>query len=324
MVEDETLDYTIEYFEDTLDRYGRDGYDGFLYEEEHLMAFLEEFVEMLEEAEPSDFVIGIKTKIGLILEHSDVSWARTYRSPPNEGITVFLPSPDVTLTELANRSGKLVFMSATIHEADNLTGIFKMDAPKVIEAESRFPGTLYIMKPSASELPRVTFRNWRDPKFRESYWSYLDELIEVAALPCLVQVHAFKYLPEKYKPSDEQRSEEFWRFREEDALFSTRTDRGIDLRDDQCRSIIIMKYPLPNTEDAIFKTMRRLLVDEAFWAYLRDIADRNLVQQCGRAVRHQDDWCEIYKLDNEVLSRLPNLWRGKYTIKRILINQRLI
>ena len=30
-------------------------------------------------------------------------------------------------------------MSATIHEPDSLTGIFKMDAPKVVEAESRFP-----------------------------------------------------------------------------------------------------------------------------------------------------------------------------------------
>jgi len=101
-------------------------------------------------------------------------------------------------------------------------------------------------------------------------------------------------------------------------MFSTKTDRGIDLKDDMCRSIVIMKYPYPNTQDVVFSTMRKLLGEDAFWAYLRDIADRNLIQQCGRAVRHQNDWCEIYTLDGEVLRRLPRLWRGKYIIKETL------
>jgi len=100
-------------------------------------------------------------------------------------------------------------MSATIHEPDSLTGIFKMDTRRVVEAESRFPGTLILMKPSSGQLPRVTYRTWRDLKFREGYWQYLDDVIDVAAKPCLVQVHAFRYLPEKYQPSEEQRREEY-------------------------------------------------------------------------------------------------------------------
>jgi Rad3-related DNA helicase len=63
--------------------------------------------------------------------------------------------------------------------------------------------------------------------------------------------------------------------------------------------------------------MRKLLGEEAFWAYLRDMADRNLVQQCGRAVRHKDDWCEIYTPDGEVLRQLPHLWKGRYSIRQI-------
>ncbi|MBL7079598.1 hypothetical protein ISS39_04660 [Candidatus Bathyarchaeota archaeon] len=318
LVDDDTLRLSLEHFQDTLDRYGQAGYDGFLQEEENIAGFLADFIDMLEGAEPSDFVLGIKTRIRLILENQEVSWVRTNRDPPNPGVTVFLPSPGVTLRELAKRSGKMVFMSATIHEPDSLTGIFKMDAPMVVEAESRFPGTLMIMVPPEGHLlPRVTYRTWRDQKFREGYWEYLDDVIEAAAKPCLVQVHAFRYLPEKYRPSPDQRREEYWGFGEAEVMFSTKTDRGIDLRDEECRSIVIMKYPFPNTEDVVFRTMRKLLGEDAFWAYLRDIADRNLVQQCGRAVRHRDDWCEIYTLDGEVLRRLPSLWRGKYVLKEV-------
>jgi len=318
LVDDDTLRSLLEHFQDTLDTYGQAGYDGFLQEEEKIARFLADFIDMLERAEPSDFVLGIKTRIRLILENQEVSWARTSRSPPNPGITVFLPSPSVTLRELAKRSGKMVFMSATIHDLNSLTGIFKMDAPMVVEAESRFPGTLMIMEPSEGQLPRVTYKTWRIREFREGYWEYLDDVIEAAAKPCLVQVHAFRYLPEKYRPSDDQRREEYWDFGDAAVMFSTKTDRGVDLRDDVCRSIVIMKYPFPNTEDIVFRTMRKLLGEDDFWAYLRDIADRNLVQQCGRAVRHQDDWCEIYTLDGEVLRRLPRLWRGKYILKETL------
>ena len=172
------------------------------------------------------------------------------------------------------------------------------------------------MEPSGGELPRVTYRRWRNPEFREGYWEFFDKLIETASRPCLVQVHAYRYLPAKYAPSEDQLKKEYWSFWDRDVRFSTKTDRGIDLRGDLCRSIIIMKYPMPNTEDVVFKTMRKLLGRAKFWTYLTDIADRNLIQQCGRAVRHKDDWCEVYTLDNEVLRRLPLLWKGKFTVEK--------
>ena len=189
LVDNFTLESMIEYFEEIIDRHDREGYDGFLCDEERIARFLQDFVDMLEEAEPSDFLLGIKTRINLILQNQEVAWARTYRSTPNEGITVFLPSPDVTFRELAKRSGKLVLMSATIHERKNLEGIFKMYNPKVIKAENRFPGNIYIMKPDM-ELPRVTYSNWNKAGFKKGYWQFLDKLIDIASRPCLVQVHA--------------------------------------------------------------------------------------------------------------------------------------
>lgn len=319
LVEPEELRSMIERLEDLLDGYGENGYDSFLGEEERIVKFLEDFVEMLSMAEPSDFVLSIKSKVELMLREKEFSWARTFRAGENEGLTVFIPTPDITLKELVKRSGKLLFMSATVHTEKSLRKIFKIMDPFIVTAEERFPGTLHIMDPETvkGEMPRVTFRRWVERGFRESYWALLDKLIEEAARPCLVQVHAYKYLPRKYQPSEEQRRLDFWHFEDDEVLFSTKTDRGIDLYDDLCRSIIIMKYPLPNTEDIVLKTMRRLLGEKPFWKYMDDMADRNLVQQCGRAVRHKDDWCQIYTLDGKVLHDLPDLWRGRYAIEKL-------
>jgi hypothetical protein len=153
-------------------------------------------------------------------------------------------------------------------------------------------------------------------ELREDYWKLLDRIIEIAAKPCLVQVHAFNYLPKKYMPMKEQREEDYWIFEDENIKFSTKTDRGIDLHDDLCRSIVLMKYPMPNISDVILKTMRKLLGETAFWNYMHDMANRNMIQQCGRALRHKDDWCQVYSLDAKVLKQLPYFWRGKYVVKK--------
>ncbi len=321
----ETLKPNEEHFEDLIRRYGSAGYDGFLQDEDYIIGFLLDFCDMLKSAEPSDFIYNKTMKVSLILRHLDTSWVKTYRTKNSAGITMFIPNPDIMLRELSRRSGKILFMSATIHTSASFNQIFKIRNLKIINAEERFPGTLYIMKYLNGTLPHVTFRKWKDDRFQENYWSFLDNLIETAARPCLVQVHARKYLPFKYRPSDEQKREKFWHFEDESVRFSTKTDRGIDLRDDLCRSIIILKYPMPDISDVVLKTMRKLLGEKIFWSYLRDMSDRNLVQQCGRAVRSENDWCEIYTLDGKVHERLPHLWRGRYTSKNFKTqNHRLV
>lgn len=315
LVSPETLNPNEAYFEDLIRKYDPDGYDGFLQDEDYITAFLLDFSDMLKMAEPSDYIYNKVMKIAIILRHLDTSWVKTYRTKNSAGITMFIPKPDITLRELSKRSGKILFMSATIHTPNSFNQIFKIRNLKIINGEERFPGTLYIMNYPNGTLPHVTFRKWSDYKFRENYWSFLDDLIETATRPCLVQVHSYKYLPSKYNPSDEQKREKFWHFEDEGVRFSTKMDRGIDLRDDLCRSIIILKYPMPDISDIVLKTMRKLLGNDPFWSYLRDMADRDLVQQCGRAVRNENDWCEIYTLDAKVLERLPHLWRGRYVIK---------
>lgn len=305
-------------FEDLIDEYGYDGYDGYLCDADRITGYLFEFLNMLSHAEASEYILNKESRVKLILEHEDVSWAKTFRGTTNDRLTLFIPTPEITLKRLLENSGKVVFMSATVHKNNTLRQIFKIDNPVVVQGEEKFPGILYIMEPSEKgALSTITYRNWNSSlELREDYWGLLDRVIEIAAKPCLVQVHAFRYLPEKYMPSKEQREEDYWYFGNENVIFSTKTDRGIDLRDDRCRSIVLMKYPMPNISDIILKTMRRLLGETAFWNYMHDMANRNMIQQCGRALRHKDDWCQVYSLDAKVLRQLPYFWQGEYVIKR--------
>ena len=280
---------------------GNEGnYEGALKGE--ILAFVQFFIDVLGGASTSGRVCDRVTKMNLINKYSEVSHAKI-----SSGVlTVFIPKPDITLRELRDKSGKMVIMSATQHTIDILTDIFKVKNPVIVLAEERFAGMIYIKK-TGREM-KVTNRSWKSDPFKMKYWDLLDYIISIAREPILVQVHAFKYLPEKYKGwNNEERVVMGKRIK-----FATDTDRGVDLRDDLCRTIVIMKYPLPNIADIVLKVMRKSLGDPRFWKYVGNMADRDIVQQCGRAVRHKDDWCDIYLLDTRAMSRLVNLWEGAY------------
>jgi len=263
--------------------------------------YLEKFISTLAGESTSGRVCDFVNRLGLMLRHRNESWIRVYRGI----LTAFIPRPDITLEELKHRSGKMLIMSATIHRSQVLKGVFGIGNPVIVEAESKFPGLLFIKETGKEQ--NVTAKNWNDEEFKRDYWKTLDEIISMAKRPTLIQVHAFKYVPDKYKENINE-----WR---NNIMFSTTSDRGLDLVDDKCRSIVIMKYPLPDISDIMFLTMKKQLGDGRFWSYLTDLADRNLVQQCGRAVRNDNDWCEVYTLDKKVISRLKALWRGRYSIE---------
>jgi len=311
----DSISHVYNIFSELVKGFGENGYDDMLSNSEVILDFFEVFIDLLSKVEPNDYIKNVIGKMDFIFKYKENAWARTILSPA--GIILFIPNPEITLNALAERSGKMLFMSATTHSLDSFNRVFKIKRPPIIVAEEKFPGLLYIMRPSAKgQLSNITYQKWnRSSEFREHYWELLDRIIEVSSKPCLVQVHARGYLPEKYRASPEQRREKYWGFGDKGVFFSTKTDRGIDLKNDLCRSIILMKYPMPNISEVVFKTMRNLLGDSAFWEYINDMANRNMVQQCGRAVRHEDDWCEVYTLDAKVLRQLPHFWRGDYVMK---------
>jgi Rad3-related DNA helicase len=71
-------------------------------------------------------------------------------------------------------------------------------------------------------------------------------------------------------------------------------ERGVDLRYDMCRYVVITKVPYPDLNDI---RVDELLNNRKAWNWYRYQAIKNLVQACGRGVRAEDDWCKTYILD---------------------------
>jgi Rad3-related DNA helicase len=90
-------------------------------------------------------------------------------------------------------------------------------------------------------------------------------------------------------------------------------DRGVDLPQDECRVVIVAKVPYPNLGD---KQVSRRLYSRGGKNWYAMLTARTLVQMTGRAMRSEDDSCEIYLLDKQFSTKvrkrrglLPQWWR---------------
>lgn len=97
-------------------------------------------------------------------------------------------------------------------------------------------------------------------------------------------------------------------------LVAPSLDRGVDLRDDDCRVVIVAKLPFPYLGD---KQVSARLHSEGGGSWYAVQTVRTLVQMTGRGVRSKDDWCKTYILDRQFMSNvwkrsrdlLPKWWR---------------
>ena len=272
-------------------------YEGDIREAEKL--FLKQFVEFLHD-------IGNENsgKYSDILEFLD----ENYVSIKDRQIEYFIPEPKIVVKRLLDLSSKkMLFMSATFQSEKILEEIFGFDNFCFIEGEPKFPGVVYPKKLGTEN--RVTYKTWKHKEFRSLYWRNLINAIKQSTKPCMIPVHAFKYLPEGIR--EKLRGQGTLRTKNGNITFSTVMKRGVDLKDNQCRSIVMLKFPFPNTQEPILKAMRLKLGDEKFWRYYHDIAKREFIQTIGRGVRHNDDWCEFWSPDKTCLGFLENLWKGE-------------
>jgi len=84
---------------------------------------------------------------------------------------------------------------------------------------------------------------------------------------------------------------------ENSVLVSPSSVRGLDLPDDECRFSIIAKAPYLSIADKMINARTYSSTLGKKW-YASQCAQQ-IVQACGRGVRHKDDWCENYVLDSQ-------------------------
>ena len=86
------------------------------------------------------------------------------------------------------------------------------------------------------------------------------------------------------------------RYRETEGavLVASSMDRGVDLKGDDCRVVIIAKIPYPSLKDPqVSKRMHMPGGEE--WYSVQTV--RTIVQMTGRGVRSKTDWAKTYILD---------------------------
>lgn len=86
-------------------------------------------------------------------------------------------------------------------------------------------------------------------------------------------------------------------------LVAPSMDRGVDLREDECRVVIVAKVPFPNLGDRQISERTRTEGGQQ-WYTVQTI--RSLVQMTGRATRSIDDWSVSYILDRQFVK---NIWK---------------
>jgi len=95
------------------------------------------------------------------------------------------------------------------------------------------------------------------------------------------------------------------RYRKQHAavLLAPSANRGVDLKDEDCRVMVIAKVPYPSFGDRRVAARTRLPGGQAWYAVQ---TVRDLVQMTGRGVRSEDDYAVTYVLDKQFMS---NTWR---------------
>lgn len=89
-------------------------------------------------------------------------------------------------------------------------------------------------------------------------------------------------------------------------LLSPSMERGVDLKGDACRVVVVAKVPFPALGDRRIAARTRLPGGQQ-WYTVQTI--RDIVQMTGRGVRSADDWAITYVLDSQFTK---NVWRNKF------------
>lgn len=89
---------------------------------------------------------------------------------------------------------------------------------------------------------------------------------------------------------------------------------GVDLPDDYCRFIIIVKVPYPNISSKSVE-----LKKELFPLWYESVTSNSIIQNIGRGVRNENDYCETFILDG-CFQRLYESTRDQFPIE---IQQRI-
>lgn len=84
-------------------------------------------------------------------------------------------------------------------------------------------------------------------------------------------------------------------------LLAPSMDRGVNLKDDLCRIVVIPKIPFPSLGDKQISRRSRQPTKREGEVWYRANTLRTIIQMTGRGMRHRDDWCRTFILDEQFM-----------------------
>lgn len=227
--------------------------------------------------------------------------------------------------EIVDKNKAVVLMSGTFHSDAILKNVFGITDFKVVEAETKFPGTIEIAL-TGKEFDCKYSNFYSKAHTREEYLQSLSTCLEKAKKPTLIHVNAFEDLPNEKElsnlqlinlPSKErlietQRNDrngnsiEIFKSGLSNTLFTTKCARGVDFPGETCNSVIFTKFPNPNPNDIFWKVLKQTH-PEYFWEFYKDKASREFLQKIYRALRFDDDNVIVLSPDSRVISAVRDI-----------------
>ena len=106
----------------------------------------------------------------------------------------------------------------------------------------------------------------------------------------------------------------FYKRKKNNVIIGPTLIEGVDLPDDYCRFIIIVKVPYPNISSRSVE-----LKKELFPLWYESVTSNSIIQNIGRGVRNENDYCDTFILDG-CFQRLYESTRDQFPIE---IQQRI-
>ncbi len=223
-------------------------------------------------------------------------------------------------SEFIEKNKILVLMSGTIHSSQVLRDVFGLKNFKIIEAETKLPGTL--KKHRTGQEFSCKYENFQKGfASRKKYLQALQASIQEAKKPLLVNVTAFSDLPNEHEliiyaldknmmtqeklkiaQKEDKTGKNIQEFKKGtiDTLYSTKCNRGVDFPGEICNSIIITRYPYPNVSSLFWRILKKTKPEYYMELYM-DKSKREFLQRIYRALRSQDDKVTLLSPDIRVL-----------------------
>ena len=273
----------------------------------------------MEEIDEENYVFDVEKSAKMFESFLDESYVTFNKRDENIIASVVTTNLKKKFKEMIDKNKNIVLMSGTLHSEQVLREIFGLEEFKIIDAETETPGKINIKRTSLEmDCKYSNFTNGKSD--RKEYLKALDKCIEIAEKPILIHVNSFTDLPDELEIKNFElknliTKEEIKRIQEEDKenllikdfkegqkdiLFSTRCSRGVDFPGDECKSIIITKYPNPNIQEAFWRILNKTNPSH-YWSFYKDKARRELLQKVYRGLRFKEDKIDLLSPDCRVL-----------------------